>query len=318
MLLRLTLRRPRPAVARPPARSPVPRAARGPVPPRAAREPVPPRAARRAVLLLALTLGATLGAAPGAPAAAQEAPLPPEIAELDDKQVAERAGAALDRFDAGLDERDTERIREALVELAGLWPRLPEKTHRKVFKAARTLFSELKPRDEIREDGTDDAPGIRYAYETAVGLVFDKPDGDNVLAYALKQEHIEEWPVVQAHILTGLGFRQDPKQLDLLADYLDHEQQEVAAAAARGLGRLSEQDGKLRQAACAEIMDAWQDLAKRAEREARKDPDGEVNRLMQLLEAPFAEALTALSRQHHRGFEAWRRWFDEDAAGVEW
>ena len=65
-------------------------------------------------------------------------------------------------------------------------------------------------------------------------------------------------------------------------------------------------------------MDAWADLAKRAEREARKDPDGEVNRLMRLVESPFTEALTALSRQHHRGYDEWRRWFDEDADEAAW
>lgn len=229
---------------------------------------------------------------------------------------------AVDRLADAVTARDAEGVREALVDLDSAWPRLSAKAAGKALKGVGRLFSKYKPRDEIREDGSTDAEEIRECYRMAIGLVFDKDGGDDVLRGAFKVGHIKTWPQVQANLLEGLGHRRDPGQLDFVAGYLKHDAHEVVVAAAVALGRLDEADVAVRREAAGALVSAYERLAKAAAKEARKarddEEEGPARTALARCEYPLNDALRALTRQRFESAEDWSDWLGSDGRRDGW
>jgi hypothetical protein len=251
---------------------------------------------------------------------------------LDEKAIK----AALEQLDEGIDEEAYGEIRAALQQLAVLYPELTARDTKKVVKLVKAVFSKVRPRKEQpgsvvgldRRDPFDTTPvedesrgELLLTYRLAVGLMFDKPEGEVVLRAALKLEHVKSWVEVQSVILSGLGFRADPGLTKLFADYLDHAQPYIAGTAAESLGQLAGQSLVARRAAVKVVVDAYSDAEAAAAKEARKikedDPTPAADRLA-ILWVAFNEALKALTGEGHEGPTEWREWFDAHGKGSDW
>jgi hypothetical protein len=236
-------------------------------------------------------------------------------AQLDAEQVAKDA---IKTMADGVDDRDEEAVREALIDFDVAWPDLDEKTRAKVAKAVGKLFADYKPRDTIRDDLTSDRAEIENLYRIATGLMFDKEGGGEVLVSALEQTHIRKWPEVQVRILEGLGHRQDPERIQDIGQYLEADEPRVAAAAAKALGRLSEQDRAVREQAVEVLIAAFLAAEKRADKEAKTDEHGPDNEYFVGVEVSFSDSLTALTRQRHDSASDWDHWYRKDSRREPW
>jgi HEAT repeat protein len=236
-------------------------------------------------------------------------------AQLDSQKV---AADALKTLAEGVDDHDEEAVREALTDFDVAWPELDEKTRGKVVKAVGKMFAKYKPRDSIQDDLTSDRSEIENCYRIATGLMFDKQGGAEVLVTALKHKHIQKWPAVQAHMLEGLGHRRDGERIEDIAEYLEAGDSKVAAAAAKALGRLSEQQREVREEAVEALIEAYLSAEKRAVKEAKTDEDGPENEYYIRIEVSFSDALTALTRKRLETAKDWDHWYRKDSRREAW
>lgn len=250
----------------------------------------------------------------------------------DEKEVE----AALEQLDDGIDDREPAPIQDALQRLDTLYAELTSRDRKKVVRLVKAVFSKYRPRKEMpgsvvrtgREDPFGDIQvedearaAVLATYRLAVGLMFDKPEGADVLLPALKLNHVKDWPEVQMVILQGLGFRADPELTKLFAGYLEHDHPYISGTAAESLGQLAGQALDARRPAVKAIVDAYSDAESAATKEARKvkedDPTPADDRLA-ILWVSFNEALKALTGEGHDTPTAWREWFAAHGKGSDW
>ncbi len=239
-----------------------------------------------------------------------------------------------------MEERKAAPVKDALLKLDPLWKDLSPKTVQKAVKAIGTMFAKLRPQIEIDVDVGLDGPGRRFppddeedkyaedsrepvleCYRTAVGLLHDKPEGPAALLPVLKLPHVKEWPDVQALVLQGLGFREDPALFKDFEAYLDHASAAVATQAARALGRYADQPIDLRRRAVEALIRALEAADKAVAREAGKVREGDPTPAADyraLLFVGFHEALMALTRQNFDKTAEWRAWFVAHGKETTW
>jgi hypothetical protein len=251
---------------------------------------------------------------------------------LDEKEIE----ATLDQLKEGIADEDYKAISEALQRLDLQYPELTPKDLKKVVKLVKAVFAKVRPPKELPGSVVrigpvdpfeeiaveDEARGeVLAMYRLAIGLMFDRPEGEEVLVPTLKLEHIREWPEVQMVVLQGLGFRSDPGLTRLFADYLEHEDPYIAGTAAESLGQLAGKPLEERRPAVEAIIEAFNDAEKAAKKEERKvkeDDPTPLNDRLQILWVSFNEGLKALTGEGHDGPAAWREWFAEHGKGEDW
>ena len=293
--------------------------------------------APRTLAILFLLAGPVL-ARPVAPFVRLSADLQDAGAEAD-----AAAKSALKAIDEGVDRRKPDQIVEGLRALEPVWSAIPERTMKSVVKSLGNVFAKFKPRVEyddtrggLGQPGAGGIPGLPddepiqiedphepllTAYRPLIGLVFDKPQGKDLLLGALKVPHVKAWPEMVALIVTGLGHRVDSALLPTFAGYLDDPDARVASAAADALGRFTDEPVDLRRKATAALVAAFSDAQKEADKEARKrredDPSPAADRLGNIHVA-FRQALRDLTRQACEEPPEWQAWFDEHGRGSDW
>ncbi|HTE05200.1 MAG TPA: HEAT repeat domain-containing protein [Planctomycetota bacterium] len=304
--------------------------------------PRAPRSSPRSawlVLVLALAApaavaqsGGTAGGAGGAGGAA--APAADEAAEAAGMSV-------VATIDDAVDQHDPVKIKPVFETLDTTWPRLSQKTIKRVEKSIGAMFAKLKPRESRDVDTLgDDARNGRFkpedepdgksdnqkadvldCYHSAIGLLYDKPDGPSVLLPVLKLPHVKTWPEVQVLVLEGLGYREDPALAKEFEAYLRHESTLVACAAAEALGHLRDQPQDVRRRAAGAVVDAFCAAEKASEKEAGKvgeDDEHPARRYLSSITVSFREALTALTQQTLAKPSEWRAWFDAHGKDASW
>jgi hypothetical protein len=251
---------------------------------------------------------------------------------LDEKEIE----ATLDQLKEGVADEDYKAISEALQRLDTQYPELTKRDLKKVVKLVKAVFSKVRPPKELPGSVVqigpvdpfeeiaveDEARGeVLAMYRMAVGLMFDRPQGADVLLPTLKLDHIETWPEMQMVILQGLGFRSDPELTKLFAGYLEHDDPYIAGTAAESLGQLAGKPLEVRRTAVELIIDEYDDAAAAAKKEARKvredDPTPMADRLA-IIWVSFNEGLKALTGEGHDGPAAWHDWFAENGKGEDW
>ena len=191
------------------------------------------------------------------------------------------------------------------------------KTVKKLHKAYGKLFK-LEPREEVREDGSDPRGELLFAYQLAVGSVFDKPGGADVLRAALKQGHLKRWPEARALFVEGLGQRVEADNIRLIAGYLEDDDVLVVRAAAGCLGLFSEADVKARREAVAPLIKVLVSLESAAKKEAKKGKREDAQEFLLSVEGTFLDALLPLTRQRFDSAEGWADWFKKNGSGEDW
>lgn len=227
------------------------------------------------------------------------------------------ADDALDRFDEALSDRDTRGLEEALVDMDAVYAQVPEKTIKKFHRAYGKLFK-LEPRGEIREDGSDPRDELLRAYQLALGTVFDKEGGQQLILSGLKLGHVKRWPAAQALFVEALGFRADPGDIKTLAGYLKSDEAPVVRAAVGGLSMFSEADVDVRRSAVGPLIDALSACSKAAAKEAKKGKEDEAQVFFLSVEGTFYDALLKLTRQKFGTADEWAQWFAEHGSGDGW
>lgn len=244
--------------------------------------------------------------------------------------VEDLADDALDAIDQAIDERDPERMRESFETLDMVYRDVSPRTVKRIGKAVGKVFSKYQPRvevldyDEVTDEyeifsDKDDVEGI---YVMAVGLLYDKPEGPDVLKPLLKQAHIKEWGEVRAAIVEGLGYRADPGELSFFSGLLKDSDPAVARAAVVAIGQLKDADFAIRKKAAKVLVERYADATKRAQKELKRKREdaeaGDAERFLGAVEAAMDEALTELTRQRFTGSADWETWFDEHPDEEDW
>ncbi len=247
----------------------------------------------------------------------------------------ETALAMVAQIDAALDAHDAEAIQDALRRLEGVYAQVGDKTLKKVLKAVGQVFREFKPRIDAGLPVLPPAPGdtgdeviledprveILACYRMAVGLMYDKPQGADVLLPVLKLPHVKNWPEVVALIVQGLGYRQDPTLTKAIAPWLAADSAALASAAAAALGQLHEKPVEARREAVAALVDEFQRAYDEAAKEARKLREGDAapaaDRLASM-QVAFTESLTMLTRATCADPPAWSAWFSARGRESDW
>lgn len=245
-------------------------------------------------------------------------------------QVDEVALEALDVIEEAVDDHEPGKVAEALRDLDDVYDKLSERTLKKVHRGLKKMFADFEPKegsavgvgtgviDRSQLEGTKRQVG--ECYTLAVGILFDKPDGDELLLDALKRDHVEEWPEVRALIYEGLGYRVDPELVDEFVDVLEDDAPEVAAAGAIALGQFFENDMELRREIVEELIEAYLEHHEEAEKEERRgrDDEREASDYLAIIEVPFDESLRSLTRRSFEGAPEWEQWWDEHGNDDEW
>jgi hypothetical protein len=229
----------------------------------------------------------------------------------------ELAAEALKQFGKALGDKDVKLIEEALQDFDRIYGKVGPKTVKKLHKAYGKLFK-LEPREEFREDGSDPRGELLFAYQLAVGSVFDKPGGDDVLQAALKQGHVKRWPEARALFVEGLGQRVEADNIRLIAGYLEDDSVMVVRAAAGCLGLFSEADVKVRREAVAPLIKVLGSLDSAAKKEAKKGKREDAQEFLLGVEGSFLDALLPLTRQRFDSAADWAIWFKQNGSGEDW
>lgn len=228
----------------------------------------------------------------------------------------ERVASALDAIKDGLKEKDGDAVAVALVALGPDYDAVPEGLTKKIDKAVLSVLKTAPwPKRSQEHDPRED---LIDAYLAAIGLVFERPDGSEILLAAYKQPHFKDWPELRARIVEGLGYRVDPVLMSFFGKALD-EHSLVAAAAAGSMALYSEMPQVIRKDGCQRILIAWADASQAAKKEASKGKDemSAQDHLMRI-QGPFELALEALSRQRLDGLDAWDEWYRQRSGGQDW
>jgi hypothetical protein len=212
---------------------------------------------------------------------------------------------------------DMGTVEEGLMDLDMVYDKVGAKSVKDIHKIVGQVFK-TKPRTP-KEAFEDTKEELIDAYYLAIGLVFEREGGDDLLKAALKQKHVAGWPAMRASLIEGLGYRRDPKLVSTFADLLDEDSGLVAAAAARALAEYAEQPLPVRRQASRELVKAWADAVEMARREvSRKKTETVARDKLDTVEGPYEMALRELTRQRHDTPEAWEEWFDTHGGGNDW
>ncbi len=249
------------------------------------------------------------------------------LSPLATAQVDEVALEALDQLKEGVDDHKPELVNEALRDLDDVYVKLDPKTLKKVHKGISTMFAKLVPREGnslIRGGFVDEAElqgtrrQVEDCYVLAVGMLFDKEDGADLLTTALKKKHVKDWPEVRAVIYEGLSYRVDATLVKEFTKILTDPSPRVAAAGAAALGRYFEEDMETRRGIVKSLIEVYQKHHTAMEKEAKKGREEVAADYLASVEVAFGESLTALTRRSLTEAPEWTEWWGEHGDDEEW
>ena len=281
-------------------------------------------------------VAAMLGA--GAPSpAAQSAP---RAQSAPDTSAADgQAAEAIALLDQAVKDRNASAVQTQLRRFEELWRSLSPKMLKKVITAVVAFFKEFKPRNDYDIPLEPTRPGdeprvvedtgrqeLFESYRLAAGVLYDKPEGREVIQQVLKVPHVRQWPEVVALLVEGLGYQADTGLTAVIRPYLDDPSPIICGAAAKALGQLQDQPITVRREAVAALVKAYSAAKEAADKEARRAKPGAndepaptpaADKLV-LMEVPFGLSLQKLTRQSCTGPVAWQKWFDEHGKDASW
>lgn len=245
----------------------------------------------------------------------------------DDKAIEEMALSALKAIKTGVEEYEPNRVRLALDDIDSIYDKVTPKIRGKIHKGLGSMFSNFVPKEAGMaqfEDNEEESWGekqraLEGCYVLAVGILFDKEEGDEILLTALKRSHIKDWPRVRAVIYEGLSYRDDPDLIKHFTQGLSDPAYLVVAASVNALGRFQDHDMKVRRVIVKNLVEAYagqQAVIDKAVR--RKKGVEEAEQFMLHIEVPFNDALMALTRQACSDATEWEEWFDENGSEDVW
>jgi len=265
-----------------------------------------------------------------------------QVAATGDEAADAAAMAVVETIDKAVNEREPTKIKPVFATLDEHWAHLSPKTVKRVNKSIGAMFAKLKPRefrdvDTLGEDAIngrftpdEDNPepatdtqkqDVLDCYHSAIGLLYDKPDGPAVLLPVLKLPHIKTWPDVQVLVIEGLGYRGEAALEKEFEAYLRHENTAVASAAATALGHLRDQPMEVRRRAVTALVDAFSAAQKASDKEASKageDDERPARRYLSSVMLSFRDALSSLTRQTFDKPGEWREWYDAHGKDAAW
>lgn len=218
---------------------------------------------------------------------------------------------------AALEDDRIERVEELLHDVDLVYVHVTPKTQRKLIKALDGLLK-AKPRSVRDDDGRPPEQRLQRAYGLAIGILYDKPRGPEVLRGALKLRHLQEWWSVRAMLYEGLAFSLDPDDIGRLAAGLGEGAPEVVGAAARGLGLFETEPVAVRRVALEALIEGWEDLHEAVAKAARRKQGDGAKELLRDVEPALGDAVSALAHRRLSELDDARSWFDEHAAEEDW
>lgn len=274
----------------------------------------------------------------GAPAAAAQT-APRAQAAPDTSKADGEAAEAIALLDKAVEDRNATVVQEQLRRFEGIWRSLSPKMLKKVITSVVGFFKNFKPREDYDLPLEPTRPGdeprvfedtgrqeLFESYRLAAGVLYDKPEGREVILQVLKIPHVRAWPQVVAVLVEGLGFQPDAGLTAVIRPYLDDPSPLISGAAAKALAQLHDEPITVRREAVAALVKAYSAALEAAEKEKRRakpGPDGEsaptpaADKLV-LMEVPFGLSLQKLTRQSCTGPAAWQKWFDEHGKDANW
>jgi len=287
---------------------------------------------------VAAVAAATVMLGPGAPpAAAQTAPhaqAAPDTSKADGE-----AAEAIALLDKAVEDRNATVVQEQLRHFEDLWRSISPKMLKKVTTSVVGFFKNFKPRNDydlpLEPTRAGDEPRVvedtgreelLASYKLAAGVLYDKPEGREVIQQVLKIPHVRAWPEVVAILVEGLGYQPDTGLTAVIRPYLDDPSPLICGAAAKALAQLHDEPIAVRREAVGALVKAYSaalDAAEKEKRRAKPAADGETvptpaaDKLV-LMEVPFGLSLQKLTRQSCTGPAAWQKWFDEHGKDANW
>ena len=275
--------------------------------------------------------------APVAAAAAQAKPKTPDTSAAD-----EQATEAIALLAKAVEERDAEAAQAQLRRYEELWSKVSPKLLKKVIDSVVALFKDFHPRDDFDLELQPRLPGdiaprevedtgraeLLATYRLAAGVLYDKPEGREVILRLLKIPHVRKWPDVVATLVEGLGYQPDAGLTAVIKPYLDDPSPMICGAAASALSQLHDEPMAVRREAVAALVKAYSAAQEAADKERRRTkpqagdegespPTPAADRLV-LMEVPFGLSLQKLTRQSFPNPAGWQQWFDEHGKDANW
>lgn len=269
------------------------------------------------------------GASSGGKAAADTAAADTEAAEA----IAAMAKA--------VEARDAAGVQAQLRRYEELWRRVSPKLLKKISISIVAMFKAFKPRDDydipLEPQRVGDAPKVVEntarqemfeTYRLAAGVLYDKPEGREIIQSVLKITHVRAWPEVVATMVEGLGYQPDAGLTAVIKPYLDDPSPQICGAAAKALSQLHDQPLEVRREAVAALVKAYTAAQVAADKERRRssgpqDEDGEAapepaSERLALMDVPFGQTLQRLTRQSFPDPKGWQDWFDKHGKESTW
>jgi len=284
------------------------------------------------VCAAALLVGALPPGAPGQASASGQAAAATEAAD-------EQAADAIAQLAKAVDARDASAAQAQLRRYEQLWASLSPRMLKKVITSVVAMFKEFKPRDDYDIPLEPVRPGdeprvyddtarreLLDTYRLAAGVLYDKPEGREIIQSVLKISHVRAWPEVVAILVEGLGYHPDAGLTAVIKPYLDDPSPLICGAAAKALSQLHDEPIAVRREAVAALVKAYSDAQVAADKERRRakphsgeesPPTPAADRLV-LMEVPFGLSLEKLTRQSCTGPAAWQQWFDQHGKESNW
>ena len=282
-------------------------------------------------------VGAVAAVAPVAPVVAQAKSKTPDTSEAD-----AQAAEAIELMSKAVEERNAEAAQVQLRRFEELWDKVSPKLLKKVIASVVALFKEFHPRDDFDLELQPRLPGdiaprevedtgraeLLATYRLAAGVLYDKPEGREVILTLLKIPHVRKWPDVVATLVEGLGYQPDAGLTAVIKPYLDDPSPMICGAAASALSQLHDEPMAVRREAVAALVKAYSAAQEAADKERRRTkpqagdegespPTPAADRLV-LMEVPFGLSLQKLTRQSFPNPAGWQQWFDEHGKDANW
>jgi hypothetical protein len=240
--------------------------------------------------------------------------------------------------------RDAAAAQAQLRRYEDLWRRVSPKMLKKVTTSVVAMFKGYKPRDDydipLEPQRAGDAPKVvedtgrqqlLETYRLAAGVLYDKPEGREVIQSVLKISHVRAWPEVVATMVEGLGYQPDAGLTAVVKPYLDDPSSVICGAAAKALSQLHDQPIDVRREAVAALVKAYSGAQEAADKERRRaspqkdsgddqaapSPSPAAERLA-LMDVPFGQSLQKLTRQTCPNPKCWQDWFDQHGKESTW
>lgn len=281
--------------------------------------------------------GAVVAVAPVALVVAQAKAKTPDTSEAD-----AQATEAIELMAKAVEERNAEAAQVQLRRFEELWGKVSPKLLKKVIASVVALFKEFHPRDDFDLELQPRLPGdiaprevedtgraeLLATYRLAAGVLYDKPEGREVILTLLKIPHVRKWPDVVATLVEGLGYQPDAGLTAVIKPYLDDPSPMICGAAANALSQLHDEPMAVRREAVAALVKSYSAAQEAADKERRRTkpqagdegespPTPAADRLV-LMEVPFGLSLQKLTRQSFPDPAGWQQWFDEHGKDANW